>query len=244
MIYILFWEVVFWSGGVESDKHVLTRTVASLFNSLKDNLDTFFVWAEVWSETTFITDVCRITGGFQHILEVMENLRTHLDSLMEGGCANRHNHKLLEINTIISVWTTIKDIHHRDWEGVCANAADIAVERLVCADCASFCASEWDAKDCVCSESLFIRCAVNLKHSLINTILVGDIEADNLISYLGINIFHCLIDALTHKLGFITVTEFKCFMDTCWSSWWDCCSTKDTIVSNNINFYCRIAARI
>src|SRR3546814_6509841 len=65
----------------------------------------------------------------QTFFERMENFRSPAHRLGETARADRHYHEFLHIYWIISVFSTIYDIHHWHRQDMCGHTTHIAIER-------------------------------------------------------------------------------------------------------------------
>jgi len=59
----------------------------------------------------------------------MEDLGAHLQRLSKSESPVGHDHELLDVNVVIGVGPTVKDVHHRNREHTGAYPTQIAVER-------------------------------------------------------------------------------------------------------------------
>ena len=103
MVDVLLGEVELGGGGVEGDVDVLAGAVAGLLDGLEDAHDGFLVAAEVGGEAAFVADVGGHAFALENGAEVVEDLGAHAEGLAEGGCADGHNHELLEVDAVVGV---------------------------------------------------------------------------------------------------------------------------------------------
>jgi hypothetical protein len=67
----------------------------------------------------------------QDFLERVEDLRTVAQRLGERWRADRQDHELLDVDTVIGMRATVDDVHHRHWQRLRSGAAEIPVQRLL-----------------------------------------------------------------------------------------------------------------
>ena len=92
---------------IQRDLHVITRLISRFFNRFDNYLDRFFIGGKIWSKTAFIPYRGIHPLSFQHSFQVMEYFRAHSKRLPESRRSRRHNHKFLNINSIVRMGSTI-----------------------------------------------------------------------------------------------------------------------------------------
>src|SRR3546814_18475350 len=83
----------------------------------------------------------------QTFFERMENFRSPAHRLGETARADRHYHEFLKIYWIISVFSTIYDIHHWHRQDMGGHTTNIAIERQPSAVRSRFGGRETDAQN-------------------------------------------------------------------------------------------------
>ena len=240
----LFNIIEFGSCRVESDAHFVIRFIASVFDSLKNHFDSLFVRFQIRSKAAFVTDIGRIASAFEDLLQVVEDFRTHSDSLTERGSADRHNHEFLEVHAVISMRTAIEDIHHWDRKNSSIATTDIAIEVLACFHSSGLSSSKRDAEDSICAQSAFIFSAVDFNHTGIEFSLVADFHTFDLLSQNIVHILDSLHHAFTHKAISLTVTQFNSFVNASRSARWNGSTAHSTSSGVYIDFNSGITTRV
>ena len=90
----------------------------------------------------------------------MEDLYSPAKSFAERTRTHRHYHEFLEIDLVISMCTSIEDIHHGDRKCSCIGAADIAEKRKSQFKCSGFGCSHTNGKHGIGAEVAFIGSAI------------------------------------------------------------------------------------
>src|SRR5690606_35455455 len=108
----------------------------------------------------------------------MKNLSSHSQRLRESSSADWHHHKLLEVDGIICMRTTVQDVHHRNRKGIGVHSAYVAVERLASFHCCSFGDRQRNAQNGIGTQLRFILGTVKADHNLIDLVLIKNIIAE------------------------------------------------------------------
>ncbi|CQR22862.1 Uncharacterised protein [Yersinia enterocolitica] len=112
-IFAIFIE--FRCSTVHRQSHVFAQLVTSLFYRFSDNSQCFGVRTQVWRVATFVAYRSAHTFSFQNLSQSMEHFRTDTNGFFQSFSPDWLNHKLLNINVVISMFAAIDDIHHRQW---------------------------------------------------------------------------------------------------------------------------------
>ena len=116
---------------VQGNLNLLARLVTRLLDRGHDQVKCFDVATEVWSEATFVTHGGVKAFALQHLFQVVENFAAAAKCIAKTLKAQRHDHKFLYIDAIVSVFASVDDVHHRCWQQRRAGSAEVTVERLV-----------------------------------------------------------------------------------------------------------------
>lgn len=230
--------------GVEGDADIVVRFIASVFHSLKDHFNSFFIRFQIRSETAFVANISRIASTFENLLKVMEHLSAHAESFAESRSTHWHNHKFLEIDAVISMRTTIEDIHHRNRENSAVATAYIAIEILTGFLSGSLSSSEGDTEDGICAHITFIFSTVDFNHAGIDFCLVAYVHAFDLFGEYIIYILNSFENAFTQKAVILAISQFYSFVYTSGSAGWDSSAAHCASSGININFNGRITTRV
>src|SRR3546814_4763290 len=93
----------------------------------------------------------------QTFFERMENFRSPAHRLGETARADRHYHEFLKIYWIISVFSTIYDIHHWHRQDMGGHTTNIAIERQPSAVRSRFGGRETDAQNSIRTQAALVR---------------------------------------------------------------------------------------
>ncbi|CUJ32518.1 hypothetical protein TA5113_03038 [Cognatishimia activa] len=147
-------------------------------------------------------------------LKGVEDFRTHADRFFHVRCRNRHDHEFLDVDWVICVLATVDDVHHWNRQNARLRATDVAIEWLSGEIRCGFRASQRHAKDCVCTKTTFVVCAVEFDHRSINGFLFGHIKANQVFGDLTVHGGHCFQNTFAKIAGFVAVALFDCFVGT------------------------------
>ncbi|GCV37384.1 hypothetical protein ExPUPEC61_01809 [Escherichia coli] len=210
--------VEFRSCAVHRQSDVFAQFITSSFNSFSDNSQSFSVGTQVRRIATFVTNSSVHAFRFQNFCQVMENFRTHADGFFHSFRANRLNHEFLDINVVVSVLTTVDDVHHRNRHRVFARSAvqfsDVLVQRHTFSSCSSFGVSQRYSQDCVRAEFGFVFGAVQVDHDLVNASLIFSIFANQRLSDRAVYRSNSFGYAFTQETGFVAIAQFQSFTGT------------------------------
>ena len=198
---------------VETDGHVLAGYIAGELDSLDDAVESILGAVESGSETAFVTDCGRETTVLEHLLEVVEYLGTHADTLLEAACADGTDHELLEADGSVRVCTAVDDVHHGHGEAVGVATADIFVEGHVEIVGGSLGNCERNTEDGISAEVALGVSAVESKHCLVDLDLVESAHTLEGFGDGAVYVGHSLEDALAHVAALVAVAELEGLVD-------------------------------
>ena len=243
MVFAVFFIIQFCGSRVQSDFDVFAPFVTSSFNSFFDQVDNSVCCRQVGCEAAFVTNSCGQTFVFQNFFQHVVDFCTHTQSFFEGRCANGHDHEFLYVNSVVSVFTTVHDVHHGNGHCFCIEAAQVLVQRHIQSFCCCFCNCHGNAQDCVCAQFCFVGCAVQFQHQVIDCNLIQSVHTDDFVSDDVVYVVNCILYACA-VVSVTAVTQFYSFESTCGSTAGNSCTTDNAVVNNNFYFNCRIASGI
>ncbi len=97
----------------------------------------------------------------------MEHFGAHLQSLFKALSTYRHDHELLDANTVVGMLSAVDDVAHRDGQGAGVHAPKIAVEGEVKLDGAGAGGGHGNGEDGVRSQLGLVRRSVQIQHDMI-----------------------------------------------------------------------------
>lgn len=114
-------------GAIEGESDVLGGLVSGVLDGFDEELKGFFIAAEIGSKATFVTDIGIELAGFEDFFEGVKDFSGPTDGFFERRSADGHDHKFLDIEGIVGVFTAIDDIAHRGGKDASTDATEIAV---------------------------------------------------------------------------------------------------------------------
>ena len=99
--------IEFAGSNVHRHNDVFTGFIACTLGCFENNLDCICIAFQVRCKTAFITQSSAQAFFLQQCLQIMINLSVHAQCFAEGFCANRHNHKFLNINVVICMLAAV-----------------------------------------------------------------------------------------------------------------------------------------
>jgi len=222
--------------------------VASLGDSLNDELETSLVLEDVGSEATLITDVGGILTELllDDELEVLVDLSGHAHSLSEALGASGADHELLHGKTVASVATTVDNVEARKRKHellVARELSNIAVEGKTLEGGGGTADAHGDTEDGVGTELALVGGTVDINHHLIDLSLLGDIHADELGGEDGVDVVNSLENTLAHVDGLIAITKLTSLIDTSGGTRGDT-RAEEALLSLQVNLNSGVAAGI
>ena len=234
---------------VHADRHIAAFAFAAglvtgHLDCLEDRLDSVLRTVQRGSETALVTDRRRKVALVEHLLQVVEHLGAHADSLLERGGTHGTDHELLECDRGVRVRTAVDDVHHRDGQRLGVRAADIAVERHAEIVGSGTCNGQRHAEDGVCAELRLGRRTVERDHGLVDTHLVGNVHADDGRGDHLVDILDGVQYALAQVTALIAVAELERFVLARRCAARNGCASECTRNGANFDLDGRIASRV
>src|SRR5690606_8884196 len=147
-------------------------------NGLEHDLDSFKIGFDSGGKSHIVYYDGRITFGLKNLLEMREYIDHHSQSITEGICPTRHNHKLMKIDADDSVGSSIDNIHHGHGQNVRVGPTYIPVQRHTKFIGSGFGSGQRNTQDSVGSQPGFIVGAIEFDHQIIEITLVTDFGTD------------------------------------------------------------------
>ena len=187
-------------GDVHGQGDVLAGLVAGLLDGLDDELEGLAVGVEVGGEAALVAQAGGQAALLHDRLEGVVDLGAHAQGLTEGGGADGGDHELLDVHVGVGVGAAVEDVHHGHGQDVGVGAADVLEQVQAGGLGGGLGGGQGDAEDGVGAELALVGGAVELDHELVETALVGGVEADDL----GGDDVVDVVDGLLHSLAAVT----------------------------------------
>ena len=180
----------------------------------------------------------------EHLLEVVEHLGAHAQTLLERRSAHGTDHELLECDRGVGVRTAVDDVHHRNGQRLGVGTTDIAVERHaeVVGSGAGY--GQRNAEDGVGAELRLGLRAVEGDHGLVDADLIGNVHADDGRGDHLIDVLHGVQHALAQVAALVAVAELEGLVLTRRCAARNGCTTECTGYGTNFDLNGRIASRV
>ena len=176
-------------GRVERNIHILTRPVARLFDRLKDHFDGADVAAQAGGKAPLVPDIGGKAAVVQHLFEALVDLGAPAQAFCKGRGADRHDHELLKVGAVGSMFAPIENVEHRHREGAGIDAAQVPVEGQVEVAGGRLGHSHADRQDGIGPQLALGLGAVQFQHQFVDRNLFDRVHADQ---FFG----NCLVDVL------------------------------------------------
>ena len=232
------------AGNVQSNHNILTGFIACFFHSLQNYINSFSIAAQVGSKAALITQSSAKALGFQKCLQVMINLCVHAQAFAKGFCTYGHNHELLDIHVVISVLTTVQNVHHGHGQLLRSYAAKIQVQGQTYGRSSGFSHSHGYTQNSICAQTALVRSAIQTNQQLVDFGLSSCFQANNSFCDDVVNIVNCFGNTLAHVAFSITITQLHSLVYTGGCTGGNSSATNSAILQANLNLYGRIAARV
>ena len=137
----------------------------------------------------------------------MVGLHSPAQSFREAGCADGHQHELLDVDVVVGVLATVEHVHHGNGKHVSVRSAYVAIERNVQFVSCRVCGGERDAKDGVCPAAALVRRSVGVDHGRVDVALRCHRQANNGLGEVGVD----KANGCQHALALVTVSPVAQF---------------------------------
>ena len=236
-------------GAVHSDGHIAAlalaaRLVAGLLDRLDDRFERILGSVQRRSESALVTDGRAQSAVVQHLLQRVEHLGAHTETLLERRSADGTDHKFLKSDRSVGMRTAVDNIHHRDGQRLGVRTADIAVQRHAEQIGGSPRARQRNAQNSVGSQIALRRRAVQSDHRLVDADLIGYLHADNFLRNDIVDVLHGLQHALSAVTALVAVTQLERFVLAGGRSRGNGRATECAACSRYFHFDRRIAPRV
>ena len=195
-------------GGVDGDHEVLAGLIAGLFNGLDDDLQGVLILFQVGGIAALIAHA---GGGgavlLQGVLQGVEHLGAHTQSLAEGLGAHGHDHELLDLHVVGGVRAAVEDVHHGHRQLLGVDAANVVVQghAQILGSCLG--AGQGGTKNGIGAQTLLVGGAVQVDQQLVDGYLIQHVGADQGLGDLGIHVLNSLQNALALVAALVAVTQ-------------------------------------
>ncbi len=140
--------------------------------------------------------------------------------------------------------TTVEDIHHRNRQLVCVQAAKKTVKRNILGCCGGLGCCQGNSKDSIGTQIGLVLSAIQLQHNTINSVNIRSITAHQSWSNLFVNIGNSLGYALAAKTSLITITKLQSLKLASGCTTWSSCTAYGIISQDNLSLNSWIATGI
>ena len=209
VVLALFAALPLGGSSVHCEDEVLAGLVASLLYCAKDILDSLLIACKVGSESALVADGRCKTLALKQRRKRVEHLCAPTKTFREALRAYRHDHEFLYVNSVRGMRAAVEDIHHRDRKYVRIHAAEESVQRDIQRCRSRSCARDGNSEDRIRTELALVLGAVGVYHCLIYRVDVGRVHADDSVADNGVDVVHCLGNALSAESGLVAVAQLK-----------------------------------
>ena len=115
---------------VERDRDLVAGHVAGGANAVHQHVECLGVGAEIGRKAALVADRGAMPLVVKDLLEAVEHLDCHPQSLAERPRPDRHDHELLEVDRVVGVGAAVEHVHHRYGQDVGALPAEVSPQRL------------------------------------------------------------------------------------------------------------------
>mmetsp|Transcript_17804 Transcript_17804/g.40440 ORF Transcript_17804/g.40440 Transcript_17804/m.40440 type:complete len:342 (+) Transcript_17804:368-1393(+) len=220
IIFVLIRNLELGRGYVEPDGDSIqvSRLVRSLHDHGKSAL--YIAWR---GESSFVSDKSCIASELRldDSLQVVEDFAADLHTFGVSFCASGDNKKLLEGQSVSSMFSAIDDIETRDWEGVRSRVPSDVGEMLPKGDGTSsgsgFAGSKRNSENSICAEVPLIGGPIRRNHGIVDCPLISWIHTNHRALQRAVHVSHGFQTSLTH-VPTSAITKFGSLVDSSGSS--------------------------
>src|SRR5580700_1034575 len=113
---------------VERERHVLAYGVTGFFDGLDDELDRVFVGCKLRREPALVSDGDGQALVLEQLLQRVEDLRRRAERLGERRDPRRHDHELLNLESVVGMYAAVHDVHEGRGDHAGLHSAEVAPE--------------------------------------------------------------------------------------------------------------------
>ena len=150
----------------------------------------------------------------QPLFECVEYFGAPANRFGQRRRADRNNHKFLKIYKIVSMFAAIDDIHHRHWQDMGGDAADVAVQWQPARRSCSLSYRQADTKNGIGAKPRLVFGAVQFNHYMIDVALVFGVDPKQGLGNFAVYAGDCLEHTFTEIALLVPVTQFDRFVRT------------------------------
>ena len=229
---------------VERERGVMTGAEARGLNGFDDDLERVFVALEIRREAAFVTHTRGELARHEHLLERVEHLRAHTQSVAERLSAHGHDHELLEVDGVGRVRATVQDVHHRHRQRARHRATQIAIQRQADFERRGTRHGHRHAQQRIGAEASLVLGAVEIHQRAVDRDLIGRVHILERFVDLGVHVIHGREHALATVALRIAVTQFDRFAFARAGAARDGGTTRAARFEDDVHFYSGIAAAV
>ena len=244
MIGLGFCVIKLRSRRIHSNHYLLARFVTGYFNRLQNHFNGFYIGFKVGCKSTFIAYIGWMTCFFQYIFEVMKNFRTPAKRFWKGLSPNRHDHKLLKIDGIVGMTSSIQNVHHGHRKRECIYTTYITVKRHARFLGCGFGNCQRNTKNGIGAQLGLVFCTIKFNHVIVDAFLIGNIPTFKCIRQNCIHMFNRLKNGLAHVKRLIAISEFHRLVCAGWSTGRHSSAAHESVFSIHINLDGRVATGV
>ncbi len=208
--HVLAVLVEFGSSCINGVADFLARLIPCTFNSASDVLECLGVGLEVRSESALVAYAGDMTVLGKDGFELMENLSTHAKGLGKCLRANGHDHELLDIQVVGSVFATIDDVHEGYGQQFGIGATEVLVQGQAKHLGTGTGRSHGNAEQRVGAKSFLVFSPVQINEQVVEGYLTKAIHTDNGTGNFAAHVFNCGHDTFT-AIPLFFIPQFQGF---------------------------------
>ena len=228
---------------IQAEVDVVTRLETGLVYRLEDDLDRLFVRTQIRREATLVTHRGRKSAFAEYGFECVKDLGAVTDRLADRPRSHRQDHKLLQVDTVVSVLPTIDDIHHRHRHAITAVTQRL-VQRHGLFLCSRMRRGQRDGKHRIGAEAGFVLCPVEVDESTVDRLLSGRVLSQQGIANLPVDVGDGSQHPLAEIASLVAVAQFQRLTRTGRRARRRDRATNGTVIGQDVGFYRGVSARI
>ena len=192
---------------VEREEDVLPGPVAGALDGAQHEVERRLVAGQARGKAALVAHARRETLVLEQLLQRVEDLDADAEGLAEGARARRHDHELLDVQTVVGVRAAVEHVHHGHRHDPGARPAQVLVERQAALVGAGARDGQRHAEERVGAEARLVRRAVELEQRAVHGGLLRRLEAFDLGRDRLRHVAHRLAHALAAVAGVVVVAQ-------------------------------------
>ena len=198
-------------GDVKGEVDLFACLVARFGDGFHDDLQRFFVGAEVRGKAAFVADAGGEAFVMQHFFQGVEDFGAGTQRFVEAVKSGGHDHEFLNVHGVVGVLATVDDVHHRYRQGVAGGVVQHFVQRFFQAGGLGVGEGEGDAEDGVGTEVFLEVVAVQVEHDFVERGEVVNGFAFECRGEFVVDVGNGFGDAFAEVTAFVAVAQLKRF---------------------------------